>query len=205
MKTFHMGAVSGLVATLAADNPVFAWRKPTGTLCDQYIERIRIKCMVTTPPGTAQAFALQVHKLTAMTANFSGGTDLSDPAGANNAIQVTTLDRLRVREADQIKASILAAANVEIASTGTLTSAGAPVIKAQPFMVVGGFANTTAIGGSTEFEGEWTPALSRVMSQTPVDGCFPLLDDEGFIIRAPFAIATALVVRFAVEVDWFEQ
>jgi hypothetical protein len=213
MKTFHLGAVSGLVATLAANDAVFAFRKPTGTTADVYIERIRIRCVMTTPPTTTsdQEFALHVNKVTAMTANFTGGTDLSDSAtpATTYAIQCTTLDRLRVRETDQVKTSLLVAGNARIATTGTLTSAGSPVINPHPFLRGHQrFPGATALAAGAscvEFMAEWKPAMARFMSQTPVDGCLPLLDDEGIVVRAPIAIANSLVVRVGVELDWFEQ
>lgn len=209
MKSFHYGAVSPALTALAASAAlttgiVWAWRKPLN-LPLQFISRVRVKASVVTQT-TPGPFQLEVRKLTAMTANFTGGQDTSDPATpASYNLIATSHDRSHVRAAEQLPVSLLAAGNVRIATAGPLASAGAPVATAMVLAGAAMFSATAvlATGVAPPLEFEWTPPSSRLHYQDPQNECLPILDDEGLAIRSTLGTAGATFV-LQVEVDWLE-
>lgn len=202
MKSFHMGAVSGLIDTLANGNRVFGWRLPLGATRRQYIERVKVHILGVVNPTTRQEFAVGLHMVSNMSANPSSGTDLVA------AITQTSRDVQRVRAADRIPASIVAAGNVMISTTGNLGITGN--VAAQPFMSGRGVAPASATeqaagAPNLDFRMEWAPVTARSAHNDPIEGCLALDEDTGFCLQVPVAIATGLIVRAAVEVDWLEE
>ena len=205
---YQLSAFSGVIAAgTAANSPLFAWRCPL-LLADgstngrgQKIRRICAKVRPITGPTAAQLVTLEARKLTAMTANFTGGTDLSDPtAPAYRVIGPDPTPRERLTGTD--RASVLQAGNVRIATTGTLSSAGSPVINGFPFAwnaIREAAAATSTI--NTGFDMVWTPSDEASRGEKGL----VLTGDTGFILRNPDALGAGLTLALYVEVAWEEQ
>lgn len=211
MKSFHLCAVTGLVATSGANGALLAVRLPLNAPRRVYFERVRLRAMMTTPPTATQEFALQMHEVSAMTANPTGGTDLSDLTGAgaaNYAIRATYRDVQRTRISDQIPTSVFAAGNIMVATTTALTVTGAA--RAQPFLRGHDIARLPAdIAAGAPWMNlfaEWSPQIARSEYTDPIGGCLPIVvDDTGLVVSTPVAIGAALVVRACVELEWLEE
>lgn len=210
MQHFHLHAVSGLVATAAANGVLFAWHNPSSTR-KQYIQRVRATLITTTPPTTTnhQEVALEMTKAVFASSggDYTDGKNLSDPAtAANYAVRNRNLDLQRVTSTGQTPVSILTSGNVRIADTAAMTAgASPPTIDAHPWAwdgvrVIGD--GTVTVNPSVYLD--WVNPTPAVHHESPEIGCLPLGQDAGFLIRMPIAIANSLVVRCAVEVEWLE-
>lgn len=202
MKSFHMGVVTGLVDTLASGNRIFGWRLPLAAARRQYFERVKFRVLGTVNPTVRQEFAVGLHLVSGMAANPSSGTDCLA------AITTTTRDLQRIRATDRVPASVVAAGNVMVATTGNIGITG--TVATQPFISGRGMAPIAAteqLNGAPnlDFTVEWTPATMRNAYIDPVEGCIPLDEDTGICLQVPVAIANGLIIRCGIEIDWLEE
>lgn len=202
MKSFHLGAVSGIVTAAAANAVLFAWRNSSLTNV-QYVQSVIFKVLPIVPPTVEQEFAVQMNLESTFSANYSGGQDLSDPAtAANYAIRNRNTDVQRA--ISLLPVSVAASANIMIASTSALTAGGGDVIQVHPWTWTGAVLPVTAAESIQMFQGRWDNPFDTEDHQNPQRGCIPLLANTGFILRTPVALANSLTFRLAVEVDWLE-
>lgn len=204
MKPFHLHAVSGLVATAAANGVLFAWHNDSAS-ATQYIQRVRAKLSVQAPPSvTAQEAAISMHRAV-FTTDFTDGQNLSDPAtAANYAVRHRNLDITKIRLANYIPVSSLASGNVRIASTAALSGA-TPTVDAHSWQ----YGVTKALPVATvvaipDAVLTWENPIPCKDFEEIRMGSMPLTEDQGFVITMPVAIANSLVIRLSVEVEWVE-
>ena len=199
-RIFRMSAVSGLVAGVSADGVIFAHRNPSADVPQQLLE-LRVKGRTVSGFTTAQENAAAAHWVTAFDAaspaNYSGGTDLSDPASNPAYINLSVPLDSNYSYTDQRTKSNLVSGNVRIAATSALTHGGTPVIKSQPF-AWDNFAELAA--GATVNKG-FFDILWR-----PSNGAENMMGSNGgFIIKLPVALGAGGTVRYDVEYIWVER
>lgn len=196
-KPFRLAATSGLITTVTAAAPIFAWRNPSPTVV-QHITRLVVKWRTIDGYTAAQELAMATHLVSSFVgANYTGGTDLSDPASnpayLNREVPYTT----GLVYGAATYASVLVAGNVRIATTGALAHGGAPVIQAQPF-IWDAFAELAA--AATIQKGIMD------MAYAPLDKItLPIGNDAGFVIRPPITMGAGGTGRLSVEVEWVER
>lgn len=206
MKHFHLGAASGVIATAAAGEALFAFHNASSFA--MHIQRIRARCSVVAPPTDTdhQEFALKLA-LAEFGDDYTDGLNLSDPAtAANYAVRNRNLDKARVLQNSWRPPSALASGNVRIADTADLTAgSSAPTIDAHGFAWAGDYivgAGTVATRPVIDLL--WLNPTAGKEHERPDIGCIPLESDRGFVILAPVALANSMTIRLAVEVDWIE-
>lgn len=199
MSHFHLGATSGLIATAAADGVIFAWRNPSATK-KQYIKSVRAVALLTTLPSAAQEMALALRQATFVD-DYTDGTDLAA------LYKATWLDKQRATAALMIPSSVLTTGCVRIATSAALTAGATP---------------PTFFGADRAWDGvvalveaatvdkpkiliDWkSPHLAADSNGYDDVGNMILGQNDGFVIRAPIAIANSLVMRAHVQVEWME-
>lgn len=191
-KLFRLAATSGLITGLSANDVMFAWRNPDLL---QFIAEIRVKWRTVAGFTAAQEMAVAAHLVSSfVAANYSGGTDLSDPA--SNPAYIRCDEGFGASLSKATDKSRLVSGNVRIATTGALTHAGSPVIQSQPFLW-DGFAELAS--AATVHKGRadmvYAPSDQREL---------PFGADGGFIVRAPIALGAGGTGRLSVEVCWYE-
>lgn len=209
MKAFHLGCTTNVITALGTNAPMFAFRYPSGVSRRIYLQRVACQVMSQTNPATARReFGIEMRMVDGMTANPTGGVDISDPTTSNYAIYAVSHDVQRIRDADRQPTSILAASNVRVSSTAALAFAPGTA-RTMPFIG----RSTNAPVATAEAQGaiecnvsfEWKPVLAQMSHLDPLEGCLPLFGDTGFIISAPVGLADSLAVRGHIEVDWLEE
>lgn len=198
MKSFHLGSITGPLTILAAGSVVFAWRLPAGVARRQYIERVRLRGLITAAPGTAQGVAFGLYTATGFTANPTGGNDLF------TNISPTCRDVQRIRVSDQIPTSVVATGNVRN-SSGAALSITPATLNTQPFLRAQAFVSTTLGADGSGLLAEWSPATSRAAHNDPLQGCLPLLEDTGFAVAVDILMGPTMTAALGVEVDWLEE
>lgn len=204
MKHFHLAAFSGILATAGteAGGALFAFHN--NSLNVLHIQRVRAKLNIVVP-GTAQEIAIELA-LALFGDDYTDGKNLSNPSvAADYAVRNRNLDKSRVLISTWRPISSLASGNVRIGDTTDLTAgASPPTIDAHPFAWEGDYFDTTATSVKPKLDLLWTSPTLGQDYERPCDGCIPLEEDRGFIIRLPIDLATA-TARLAVEVDWIES
>lgn len=208
---YSLSAFSGVIAaTLAANAVIAAWRNPP-TLADGSVnvkhQKIRLinAYMAILPTATAQEIGVQARLISLFgsgPADFTGGTDLSNPAApAYRLIGPDPGGRDR-NPAATGPAVVLQSGNVRIATTVALTEpAGTSTKEAFPFKFNG--ANTSATPGDfTSASFAWLPSFEAIdMGKGLV-----LPPGTGFCIQnGPVAFGAATTARLWLEVLWSEQ
>ncbi len=199
-RIYRLHATSGLITGVSADGVIAAWRNPSADV-PQHL--LAIVCRARTVSGftAAQQLALSAHWVTAFgspAANYTGGTDLSDPATpAYNLLNQPLTASLDPYTAERTK-SVLASGNVRIATTSALSHAGSPTIRTQPF----------ARDSFSEL------ATGASIHKGFCDAFFPVRDDDppqmlgqnaGFIVKLPVALGAGGTVEFDLDVLWYER
>lgn len=195
-KIYRLAAVSGLITGVSADGVLFAFRNPTSSGKPLHLLDVRARARTIAGFTAAQELALGAHFVSSfVAANYSGGTDLSNPA-SNPAyvLEGASLDAATSYTVTRSE-SVLATGNVRIAGTDALTHAGSPVIRSQPF-AYDAYADLAA--AATVQKGRLDLGYAPELSQ-------PLGEDAGFIVKAPIALGAGGTVRLFVEVRWFER
>lgn len=198
-RVFRLAATSGLITGLSANDVVLAWRWPATEVL-QTLLYLSLKWRTVAGFTTAQELALAAHVVTSFgAANFTGGTDLSDPA-SNPAYANTELplDSSYSYVVPGTK-SQLVAGNVRIATTGTLTQGAAPTVKSQPFLW-DEFSELAASASTHKGIMDLVYAPDR-----DVDDALCFGGDAGFIVRTPIALGAAGTGRLSVEAVWHER
>lgn len=194
-RLFRLHAVSGLVTGLSANDVLFAFRNPD-TVLPLCLQSVRVKWRTVAGFTAAQEMALGLHLVSSFAAaNYSGGTDLSNPASSPAYVRRDAGFGATLTEAKS--KSRLATGNVRIADTGALTHAGSPTIQASPF-VWDSFAELGA--AATVHKGRFEFGFDPSDQDELEVGA-----DGGFIIRAPIALGAGGTGRLSVEVCWFER
>lgn len=194
-RLYRLHAVSGLITGLSANDVVFAFRNPDTTL-PLCVQAVRAKWRTVAGFTAAQEMALGLHLVSSFAAaNYTGGTDLSNPASSPAYVRRDAGFGSTLTEAKS--KSRLVSGNVRIADTGALSHAGAPVIQASPF-VWDSYAELAA--AATVHKGR----LDFGFDPTDQDE-LEVGADGGFIIRAPIALGAGGTGRLSVEVCWFER
>jgi hypothetical protein len=201
MKHFHLGAASGVIAA-ATSGTIFAFRNPTPEW--RYIQAFEATLTPTATAAFFQGIAAALTAVGACTGDFTGGTDLSDLTGAgaaNYAISTRINDTQRIRNADKLPTSTLAAGNVRIAATGAL--GGGVAGRAQPFKQVQALfpAAGPLVGPLTL---AWNNPAQGLEHEDPLQGCIILPPDTAFIIRLPAALGAAFTAELDVSIDFLE-
>src|SRR5690348_3260205 len=79
-KLFRLTATSGLITGVSANGVLFAWRNPSSEKTQHFID-VRARARTVSGFTGAQEVAIAAHWVSSFAAaNYSGGTDLSDPA-----------------------------------------------------------------------------------------------------------------------------
>lgn len=199
-RIFRMSAKSGLITTISADAVVFAHRNPSSSVLQELVE-INLKYRTVSGFTAAQEMALEGRWATtfdaASPANYSGGTDLSDPASNPAYVNLNVPIGSTYSYTDERTKSVLASGNVRIATTSALTHAGTPVIKSQPFEW-DNFSELAA--GATVnkgfFDWRWRPSNQN-------EG--KLGENAGFVIRPPITMGAGGTGRFKIDYVWIER
>lgn len=194
-RLYRLHAVSGLVTGLSANDVLFAFRNPDTTL-PLCVQSVRAKWRTVAGFTAAQEMALGLHLVSSFaTANYSGGTDLSNPA--SNPAYVRRDAGFGATLTEAKTKSRLVTGNVRISDTGALSHAGAPTIQAAPF-VWDSYAELAA--AATVHKGRFDFGFDPSDQDELEVGA-----DGGFIIRAPIAMGAGGTGRLSVEVCWFER
>src|SRR5688572_7317261 len=203
------GLTSSAVGTTSANDVLFVWRNPL-LLADgsnnprgQKISKIAARLHTIAGPTAQQEVALALHKVTAMTANFTGGTDLSHPTTtANKGYRVLGPDPARVGLlSGQDQKTVLQAGNVQI-SNAAISSAGSPVVETFPFAwdaVTEPVTATAVVRSGVNLV--WTPSAEGSDDERGL----VLKPDTGFVLRTPVALGAGYSGRLFVQVFWCEQ
>lgn len=193
-KQFRLAATSGLITGLSANDVVFALRNPSSSAV-LLVTDLRARWRTVAGFTAAQEMAVAAHLVSSFaTANYTGGTDLSDPS--SNPAYSRRDAGFGASLTDPSTKSSLASGNVRIATTGALSHAGAPVIQSHPFLW-DGFAELAA--AATVHKGR-----AELVYDPRDEGPLLLGSDAGFIIRAPIALGAGGTGRLSVEVCWAE-
>lgn len=191
-KLFRLAATSGLITGLSANDVMFAWRNPDSF---QWLAELRVKWRTVAGFTAAQEMALGAHLVSSfVAANYSGGTDLSNPASSPAYIRNDEGFGASLSKATE--KSRLVSGNVRISDTGALTHAGSPVIQSQPFLW-DAYAELAAAATVHKGRAEMLFAPNDLRELV-------LGSDGGFIIRAPVALGGGGTGRLSVEVAWYE-
>jgi hypothetical protein len=197
-RLFRMSAVSGLITGVAQDGVVFAHLNPSSTVVQHLVE-VQLKYRTVAGFTSAQEMALAASWVTAFgspAANYTSGTDLSDPASNPAYVHLNQPLGSSVSFTDERTKSVLASGNVRIADTGALSHAGSPTIKSQPF-AWDNFSELAA-GASIHkgfFDFKWQPSN---------DAEGKLGENAGFVVRPPVAMGAGGTGRFHISYVWYE-
>lgn len=208
---YSLSAPSGVLAAgLAANAVIFAWRNPP-TLADgsvnvkhQKIRLLNVYLQALTS-NTAQEISIQARLISLFgsgPADFSGGTDLSNPAApAYRLIGPDPGGRDR-NPAATGPAVVLQSGNVRIATTVALTEpAGTSTKEAFPFKFNGANMAVT-IGDFTSASFQWLPSFEGIdMGKGLV-----MPPGTGFCVQNGLvALQGTNTARLFVEAFWSEQ
>ncbi len=197
---FHVGAFSGTIAASLAQNSVlFAFRNPSQSAGIR-IRRVEAITRAITGPTATEQISLAAAWASAFTANYSGGTDLSDPT-APAYFTVGPESGIGQKKQGVDTSSVLATGNVMIATTAGLATA-TPTISAFPFA----YDERQEVIVSTIQD---RPGLNLIWEPTAeeIEGGKGrvLKQDMGFVIRNPIATGAGHTFRLYVRVAWGEQ
>lgn len=206
---FSLSAHSGVIAgALAANSVLFAWRCPPTlasgepTTIGQKIKQLIVKTRTLTGFPTAQEIATGAYEVSAFgatPADYTGGTNLSDPAtAANYAMRLLGPD-LGPKPRQE---SVLQSGNVRIATTAGLSHAGTPTIAAFPFAHDSHWelaAAATVQQGAHDLV--WTPSVEGSAEKKGLI----VYPGKGFVVRNPIALGATGTIRIFVEVFWEES
>jgi len=198
-RVFRLTATSGLITGLSANDVMLAWRNSSSEVVQDLLY-LALKWRTVAGFTAGQEMALAAHQVSSFaTANYSGGTDLSDPASAPAYVNTSVpLDSTYSYTNPKTKSRLLSG-NVRIATTAALTHAGSPVIRAQPFLW-DSFAELAA--GATTHKGIMDLVYAP---DRDVDDVIRFGSDAGFIVRAPIALGAGGTGRLSVEAVWYER
>jgi len=193
-RLFRLAATSGLITGVSADAVLFAWRNPSADKL-QFLQSLRVRWRTVAGFTAAQEMAVAAHLVSSFAAaNYTGGTDLSNPASSPAFVRRDAAFGASLTE--NRSESVLATGNVRIADTGALSHAGSPVIAAHA-LLRDSFAELAAAAT--------VPKGKLDLDFDPRDeGEQQLGHDGGFIVRAPVAMGAGGTGRLSVEVCWYE-
>ncbi len=204
---FELSAQSGVIAAAtAADAKLFVWRSPL-TLADgsanvrgQRVRRIEAFLVPESPPSAGnQVLGIRCSRVASITANASGGTDLSHPTtDANKAYRAVGPDPgPNERTAGQDPVSVLQSGNVMIATTGALTNAATAATHSFAW------AQTLEAVAASRAQGAqliWQPSHEASRQEKGA----VLKPDQGFYILLNATLAAGCTARLFVRVSWVE-
>lgn len=182
---------------------VFAFRSATPDW--KYIQRFRFTLEPIANTSAAGNLTLEMALQDTFTADYTGGTDVSDRTGAgasNYAITARVRDALRVTQADQIPVSVIGAGDVRIASTGALGGGGGGTPRTQPWSHIGQTLSNAA--AQLPLVLDWSAPGHFPNQEHPQQGCIILQPDAGFVVRIPVNATAGVTLQFSAEVDWLE-
>lgn len=196
---FRLAATSGLITGTSAGDVVFAWRNPSTTKMQRLLY-LALKWRTVAGFTAAQEMALAVHVVTSFgAANYTGGTDLSDPASSPAYLNTgLVLDSTYSYTTPKTK-SVLLTGNVRIASTGALSQGAAPTVQSQPF-AWDAFSELAAAATVHKGRADIVHAPRRDFGFELDFG-----SDAGFVAKLPIALAAGGTGRLSVEVVWAER
>jgi len=196
---FRLGATSGLITGTSANGVILAWRNPSSEKAQRLLY-LALKLRTVSGFTAAQEVALAAHVVTSFaTANYSGGTDLSDPASNPAYVNAGLMLNSAYSYTTPRTKSVLATGNVRIATTGALTHAGSPVIQSQPFLW-DTFSELATVATVQKGLCDLIYAPDR-----DVDHHLDFGSDAGFVVRLPIALGAGGTVRLNVEAVWAER
>jgi len=198
-RIFRMSAVSGLITTVTSNGVVFAHRNPSASVVQHLVELV-VKYRTVAGFTSAQEMALAASWATAFgatPANYTGGTDLSDPASNPAYVNLGVPLGSSYSYTDERTRSVLASGNVRIADTAALSHAGTPTINSQPF-AWDNFSELAAAGTVNKgfFDFKWQPS-------NDAEGAMG--ENAGFVIRPPITMGAGGTGRFQVSYVWYER
>lgn len=198
-NVFRLSAVSGLVTGVSANGVVFALRNPSSEKALRLLY-LAIKARTVAGFTGAQELAVAAHLVTSFdAANYSGGTDLTNPASAPGYVNVNLPIRSDYSYTTPRTKSVLTTGCGRIADTGALTHGGSPVIQAQPF--AWNAFSELATGAAVPKGGcDLIYACDRDGDQQLDFG-----SDAGFIVKVPIALGAGGTVRFHVDALFAER
>jgi hypothetical protein len=184
-RSMRIAEKTGLCTGIAAGGSIFQFRNSHATLCC-LIRRIEVAHLVTTGYTAAQEVGYHIMRGTVWSAAPSGGTALT-LTGAFGKLN-TSAD-----------ATILAANDVRIATTGALTD-GTVALDAHLLGSDAVWALAATAGGAIG----WNPTVfDDAPSDSRLKGLL-LRNNEGFVIKNTIAQGAAGVGRWFVNVVWDE-
>lgn len=191
-KLFRLAATSGLITGVSANDVLFAWRNPELL---QFVAELRVKWRTVAGFTAAQEMAIAAHLVSSFdAANYSGGTDLSNPT--SNPAYIRCDEGFGASLTTARDKTRLVSGNVRIADTGALTHGDSPTIQSQPFLW-DAFAELGA--AATVHKGRADLVYAPNDHRELVFGA-----DGGLVIRAPIAMGAGGTGRLSVEVCWYE-
>lgn len=198
-RIFRLSAKSGLITGVTSDAVVFAHRNPSSSVVQELVE-INLKYRTVAGFTAAQEMSLEGRWVTAFgspAANYTGGTDLSNPASNPAFVNLNVPLGANYSYNDPRTKSVLASGNVRIADTGALSHGGSPTIKSQPFA----WDNFSELASAATvhkgfFDWHWRPSNEN-------EG--KLAENAGFVVRAPIAMGSGGTGRFQIDYVWIER
>lgn len=181
LGSFRLASFSGLIAGLAANDPVFSFRWGDATRF-ALIRFLKIQAAVITGFTAAQEIAFDAILARSFTASDSAGTAIT--LSGSNQKKRTSLATSLVTDA-------------RIAAAVTLT-AGTRTLDSQAFLNV--VAKTLAAAATVQDASLSSEYDVRVGEMYPI----VLAQNEGFIVRNIIALGAAGTIRLSVQVEWDE-
>lgn len=205
MRHLHLGAFSGTIAATTSGT-IFCFKNPSPEW--RYIQAFEFYLATISPPTLAASIALDVAltAIGAASAAFTGGTDISDQAGAgaaNYAISARIADTQRTLNASKVNAGTLAAGNARIATTTALGGGAAGA--AQPFKRASfNFAPATTVLAYPPITLAWKNPSQGLEHEDPLQGCIILPPDTALIVRTGAALPAGFTAELGASIDFLE-
>lgn len=199
---FRVSALSGLVAGVAANAPIFSARFAPAWVAAQGVRAaivdIRLKAQIITPFTNANEITASCFFARSFTASDTGGTSVL-PTGISGMIESFADGPLGINTSTFFT-------DMRISTTAALT-AGTRTLDANPFLSLVG-AQTLAAANANQnvsLEADFTPNSDTrwaIVLQGQTNGV--ATNAEGIVVTVPFAQGAGGSVRYTVEMEWYE-
>lgn len=207
MNRFHLSAKSGLITVENAAAVFFAFRNSHASK-HLFVSALTVKWRTITGFTAEQEICMEVVPATFGSANYAGGTDLSNYTGGSAVLATNAIKPRSKNRSNQGLAlrSALETGNIMIASDTTLTNASA-TLATHPWCADSCLelaTSTTVQRGIIDIFWE-APGFESGAGMVDFEGCMQLKNEEGFVVRSPIALGAGGTGRLFVEVDWLES